>query len=83
MENLNNAGKVLGALLLGAAIGGTLGVLFAPDKGTETRKKLAGKTDELAESLKHKFNYMIEEAKHEMEVANLKAMQYADNNKVK
>jgi gas vesicle protein len=83
MENFNNTGKVLGALILGAAIGGTLGILFAPDKGTETRKKLAGKTDELADSLKQKFNDMIEEAKHEMEVANLKAMQYADNNKVK
>ncbi len=83
MENFNNTGKVLGALILGAAIGGTLGILFAPDKGTETRKKLAGKTDELAESLKHKFNDMIEDAKHEIEVANLKAMQYADNNKVK
>jgi len=83
MENNDSTGKVLGALILGAAIGGTLGILFAPDKGCETRKKLAGKTDELADSLKHKFNDLIEEAKHEMEVANTKAIQFADNNKVK
>lgn len=83
MENFNSTGKVLGALILGAAIGGTLGILFAPDKGCETRRKLAGKTEDLAESLKHKFNDLIEQAKQEMEAANAKAMQYADNNKVK
>ena len=42
MEKENNSAGVIGAVLLGAAIGGVLGVLFAPEKGTETRKKLLG-----------------------------------------
>ena len=36
----NSSNTVLG-LLAGTAIGATLGVLFAPNKGTETRKKIA------------------------------------------
>jgi gas vesicle protein len=30
MGNANNSGKILAAILTGAAIGGALGILFAP-----------------------------------------------------
>lgn len=40
-------GKIIGGLLFGAAIGALLGVLFAPDKGSETRKKVKRKADDL------------------------------------
>jgi len=72
MEHSNNTGKMIGALLLGAAIGGALGILFAPDKGSETRKKIAGKTNDLTDSLKEKFNSLLEEAKKEIEAAKEK-----------
>ncbi len=72
MEN-SNSEKVIIALLLGAAIGGVLGVLFAPDKGTTTRKKLMGKTDHLSDSLKEKFSVLLEEAKQELEEAKANA----------
>ena len=51
-----NTNTALG-LLLGGAIGATLGILFAPDKGVNTRKKLKDDAiatkDKLADSALH------------------------------
>lgn len=42
----------LGKFLLGAGIGAGLGILFAPKKGSETRRELKAKFDELVEKAK-------------------------------
>lgn len=41
-----------GKFLAGAAIGAGLGILFAPKKGSETRRELKEKLDELANKVK-------------------------------
>lgn len=55
------SGKVVLALLAGAAAGAALGILFAPAKGSETRKELTGKGAELKESIKEKFNEFLDD----------------------
>jgi gas vesicle protein len=49
---MKDSTKVLGALLLGAAVG----ILFAPEKGTEIRKKLKDSGDSLLDELADKIN---------------------------
>lgn len=58
---MKNTSKMLIALGTGLAIGGVLGVLFAPDKGAETRKKIAEGGKKLADKVKTRFNKEKEE----------------------
>jgi gas vesicle protein len=46
--------KIIAGVLLGAAAGAVLGVLFAPDRGSETRKKIAEKGSDFADAVKTK-----------------------------
>ena len=45
--------KGIGKFICGAAIGAGLGILFAPKKGSETRKELKEKTEKLAKDVKN------------------------------
>ncbi len=55
-----NAGKFILSIAVGVAAGAVLGVLLAPDKGSETRRKISEKSNEYADELKDKFNDFIE-----------------------
>lgn len=63
-----NNGKILLGVLAGVAAGATLGILFAPDSGTNTRKKILKKGEDYAGNLKSQFNGAVESLGEEVDM---------------
>ncbi len=55
-----NSGKIVLGILAGALAGTVLGVLFAPEKGSDIRKKIYKKREDEGAMLKEKFNEFLE-----------------------
>lgn len=60
-------GKVVLGVLAGLSAGALLGILFAPEKGSVTRKKITKKGEEYAGSVKDKFNEFVDDVKEKFE----------------
>lgn len=56
-----NSSKVLLGVLGGLAAGALAGILFAPDKGSKTRKKIVDKSKGFADDMKGKFEDLYED----------------------
>lgn len=65
--------KIVAAALLGAAAGAVLGILFAPDKGSETRKRLSKSAEDIIDQLTRKVNEGKEALTHLKDEAKMKA----------
>ncbi|MEO5569775.1 MAG: YtxH domain-containing protein [Bacteroidia bacterium] len=78
-----NSSKVLFGLLAGAAAGVTLGILFAPDKGINTRKKISKLGEDYMDNLKSKFEDVVLKAANEMEYVKSEAENLVDIGKEK
>lgn len=83
MEKSNHTLNLAIALLIGVAIGGTLGVLYAPDKGSKTRKKITDGTHDITDSIKNKFNNLVDVFQEEVETIKDKGYAYFENNDTK
>lgn len=83
MDKSNNTAKVIGALLLGTAIGGIIGVLFAPDKGSDTRKKILAKGEGLTDAMNEKLTAFTDMIKKDVETVKEKSNDFIGNGTIK
>lgn len=76
-------GKVLLGILGGVAAGALLGILLAPDKGTNTRKKIIKKGEGYVDGVKEKFNEMIDDVNSKIESVMQEATNLTRKNRAK
>jgi gas vesicle protein len=62
-----STGKILTGVAAGIAAGAIIGILLAPDKGSETRRKIAQKGNDLKDSIKARFSSMVDDVVDEYE----------------
>ena len=62
-----NLGKVLVGIVAGAAIGAAAGVLFAPKKGSVTRRFIAQKGNNYVDEMKDRFSESLVTVNHKID----------------
>lgn len=78
-----SSGKIVLGFLAGAAAGAVLGILFAPDKGLSTRKKISKKSKDYVNGVGDKFTDLVNAITKKIEGLKEEASQLMENGKAK
>lgn len=65
-------------VLAGAAAGALAGILFAPAKGSKTRRKILKTGEDYSDDLKDKFNDLLKEIKNKFETMKEDVSDFAE-----
>ncbi len=60
---MKNSSRILLSFMVGALAGAATGILLAPDKGKNTRKKIVDSIDKLSDKAKESINDLTDKAK--------------------
>lgn len=83
MEQNNKKDHFLLGLLLGAAVGGIVGILYAPNEGSKTRRKLSYQLKNLQNKLKQYLQELKEGKEEHVNLARTKGEQVINDAKEK
>lgn len=75
--------KILIGVLAGVATGAVLGILFAPDKGSTTRKRFSKKSYAYSDELEEKFNDLIDNITEQFQTVVEEVNLMADSERLK
>ena len=78
-----SSSKIITGVLIGAAAGAVLGILFAPEKGVDTRKKISKKGNDLKDTIKSKINDLVDSIADQFENAKGQAEELIEQGKEK
>jgi len=78
-----STGKIVLGTVAGLAVGGILGILFAPEKGSVTRKQIKDKGLDYADELKSKYGEFADSIAEKFQSAKGFAKDLAENGKTK
>lgn len=77
------SGKILLGILAGTAAGAMLGILFAPDKGSVTRRRIVEKGEDYVDAVKDKFDELLGDITDRYEKAKEGIIDFAKQEKAK
>lgn len=80
---MNNLNKVLLGTITGFVAGAITGVLFAPEKGSTTRKQIKEKSEDLVDEVKAKLDEFSENFIEKFEKAQQGVNKLAENGEAK
>jgi gas vesicle protein len=76
-----STGKVILGTVAGLAVGGILGILFAPEKGSVTRQQIMDKGNDYADELKSKYNEFADSISEKLQSGKEFVQVLAENGK--
>jgi len=75
--------KLLIGVLAGAVVGAIAGILFAPDKGSSTRRRFKRKSFDYTDELEEKFNDLIDNITEQFQTVVEEVNQMAEKDSLK
>jgi gas vesicle protein len=82
-KTIMSTGKVVLGALAGLAIGAIAGILFAPEKGSVTRRQIMDKGDEYVDGVKSKFDDVRDSLTNKYESVKRDAEGFVNKGKAK
>ena len=76
-----STGKVLLGVLGGIAAGALIGVLFAPRKGSKTRRQILDKKNDYSDSIKEKINEFMDNISEKFDQIKEEVADFAEQKK--